>query len=677
MAISSAGIGSGLDVTSIVNQLMQIEQQPLVDLAQKEAKLQTKLTSVAQLKGGVSTFETAVAALGDNSKFSVLSGNSTDPAKVGATIDPAKAVVGSYSIGVSVLAKAQKLSSSGFNNTTDPVGSGTMVIQLGSYDSTGKIFTANPDKGATTIAIDSSHNSLAGIRDAINKANAGVTATIVNDGSATNASHLVISSNDSGTKNSMRITVTDDDTTNTDNSGLSQLAFDPSKTAGTGKNLAENQGAVDAVLNIDGVTVTKSTNLITDAIEGVTLNVKDVTTTNLTVSVSKDTSGITSSLKKFVDAYNGFIAGMNSLGGYDATTKVAGSLQGEAVIRTIQSEVRQQLNSAVTGNGRTLTSLSDVGVEFQKDGTLMLDQSKLNSAIQNHFNDIPGLFGNFGVASDPNIQFNKSTSSTKSGTYQINLSAVPQKAYYNGTTPGGGFTFPVTVDATNNTFQILVDGSPSGAITLAQGSYATGDALAAELQSKINGDGSLKAASKSLKVNYNATSSRFEFTSNTYGSTSSIEFASVGSTTAATLGFNVGKGAAGTDVAGSIGALTGTGTAQTLTGVGMASGMNITVNGGTTGDRGVITYTQGIASRLDAVLNQMLASNGLIDAKTNSINKSVKDIGDQRTAINTRLTATQARYQAQFTQLDTLISSFKQTQAALTSQLASLPGIAA
>ncbi|HET8706140.1 MAG TPA: flagellar filament capping protein FliD, partial [Pseudomonadales bacterium] len=418
-------------------------------------------------------------SLTDVSKFGVLSGTSSDTSKLSTTVDATKASVGSYSIGVSTLAQAQKLQSAGMADITSAVGTGKLVIQFGTYNSSGNTFTANPDKASTTITIDSTNNSLAGIRDAINKAGAGVTASIVNDGTA-NGYHLVLSSIDTGTKNSMRIAVQGDSVgTDTDATGLSQLAYDPTATAGAGKNLTEGQAAKDAVLNIDGVTVTKSSNTITDAIQGVTLNLKDVTTTNISVNVSKDVGAIKSGIQSLVKGYNTFLQAMNSLGGYDSKTKAAGPLQGESVMRTIQNEIRNTLNTRLTGNTRTLRSLSDIGIEFQRDGTLTFNESKLNSAVNDHFDEIPGLFGAYGVSSDSNISYQSSTSSTNSGTYAVNVSTVPTQASYNGTTPGGGFTFPLTIDASNDTLQVLVDGTTSGTVSLSDGSYASGDALAA------------------------------------------------------------------------------------------------------------------------------------------------------------------------------------------------------
>ena len=220
--LSSPGIGSGLDVTGIVSQLMAVERRPLSALDSKEATQQTKLTAFGSLKGAVSSFQSSLAALASPEKFTGVAASITDTtlASVSAT---SKAVTGSHSIEIQTLAQSQKLKSANFATTSTTIGSGTMTIQFGTYS--GGTFTLNPDKAAQSITISPNNSSLAGIRDAINLADAGVTASIVNDGSG---NRLVIASEETGLSNALKITTTDADSNNTDNAGLSQLVYDAS-----------------------------------------------------------------------------------------------------------------------------------------------------------------------------------------------------------------------------------------------------------------------------------------------------------------------------------------------------------------------------------------------------------------------------------------------------------------
>jgi len=281
--LSSAGIGSGLDVDKLVTQLMTYERTPVTELDKKEASYQAKLSSYGTLKSSFAALQTAAKALSTPDKFSPTKATVSDTAILGASAT-SSAVVGSYDVQVLSLASSQKLMMSasaggGYAAPTTTVGQGTITIDFGTYlDSPGTPdpdadpdapvppvvnFTPNPDKPtAKTITIGSGNNTLAGIRDAINAANAGVSASIVNDGSG---NRLSLTSNDSGARNSMRIQVSGDAATLGD---LGQLAYDPS-TAGTkpdATKMAQNVVATDAVIKVDNVPIVKQSNTITDAI---------------------------------------------------------------------------------------------------------------------------------------------------------------------------------------------------------------------------------------------------------------------------------------------------------------------------------------------------------------------------------------------------------------------------
>ena len=220
--LASPGIGSGLDVNSIVKQLMTLENRPLVALDTKEAKLQTRLSAFGALKGALSAFQGSVAALADPAKFNGITATISDSTLASVSATPA-AIAGSHSLEIQTLAQSQKLKSANFATTNTTVGSGTLTIQFGTYSS--GTFTLNADKAAQSIVISPSNSSLAGIRDAINQADAGVTASIVNDGSG---NRLVIASKDTGVSNALKITTIDSDGNNSDNTGLSQFVYDAS-----------------------------------------------------------------------------------------------------------------------------------------------------------------------------------------------------------------------------------------------------------------------------------------------------------------------------------------------------------------------------------------------------------------------------------------------------------------
>jgi flagellar hook-associated protein 2 len=677
--ISSPGIGSGLDINTLITKLMAAESTPLTALAQKEAGLQAKISAFGSLQGALSAFQGSVSSLNSLSKFQALSATSADSTVYTASASPT-AVPGSYSIEVTQLAQAHKLASSAFTNITDVVGTGSLTFQFGTFSA--GTFTLNSAKAAQTVTISSAQNSLVGIRDAVNAANVGVTATILNDGTG---NKLVFTSNDTGAANSLKITVADtSDASNTDNAGLSRLAYDPNGTLGNGKNLTETLVAQNALLNVDGITgISKASNTVTDVIQGVTLTLlkKSATGVPATLTVSRDVSSVQSAVADFVKAYNDLNKSVTDLTKYDPATKQGAVLQGDYSALSIISQVRQQLNKTLTGLTGSYTSLSQIGVSFQNDGTLSLDAAKLQTALNTNFNDIAGLFTNIGKPSDSLISYLGSTAKTQAGSYSVNITQLATQGVLAGVTTAslantaGTFTAPFTINTTNNTLSLKINGVQSGTVTLASGTYTTATALVAEIQSKINGDTALKNASKTVTVSFNNATSQLSITSNGYGSGSTVEITSQGTATATTLGLSVGVGIAGVDVAGSINGASATGTGQTLTGATgyTTEGLQLLITGGALGSRGNVNYSQGYAYRLYNLANQMLGSAGPIASRTSGLNQSVKDIGTQRDAISLHLTALEARYRAQFTALDTLIGKMKSTSDFLTQQLAILP----
>lgn len=384
--ISSPGVGSNLDVKSIVSQLMQVEQQPLQLLDTKEASYQAKLSAFGSLKSGLSTLQTAASKLNLSSTFLGNKASVADASVLSANVT-GTAVAGDYNIEVQSLAKAQKLVSTGYATADTAVGQGTLTISLGSYSDAGSPPVSFTQKSGTTpvsITIDSSNNTLAGIRDAINNAGAGVSASIINDGTSY---RLALTSTSTGTANSVKITATE-----SGGAGLAQLAYDGS--AGGVSNMTQNVAAKDAVIKVDGVTVTKSSNTITDAIQGVTLNLAKETGTGVTtkLTLTRDTDSIASAIQDFVTAYNGVNKQIADATAYDSSTGKGSVLLGDSTARTVQTQLRSALSNIVSGAQSGLSTLSSIGVSFQNDGSLSIDTTKLNNVLADPSNDVKKLF---------------------------------------------------------------------------------------------------------------------------------------------------------------------------------------------------------------------------------------------------------------------------------------------
>ncbi len=378
-ALSAPGVGSGLDVKSLISQLMAIEQRPLTLLATREAGYQARLTSLGTIKGALSSLQLAATALASAS-ISQYSATPGDSSVLSATA-ASNASPGNYNVTVTKLAQVQKLVAGGKTDTTTAIGSGidtTLTFTLGTISSvlgpvngtySDATFVANTAKSPVSVIIGGSNNTLGGIRDAINAANAGVTASIINDGGAS-PYRLTITSNDTGVTNSLSIAVSGDATI------ASLIGYDP-QGAGV-QNLAQTQAARNADISIDGVLITSASNIVADAIQGVTLNLKKIhanpLTDSTTVTVQRDNNGLTAALGTLVKAYN------------DANKTIAGAtaksavFQGDNGVLGMQTQVRSILGG-VRETGAAYTMLSQLGVSFQKDGSLAIDSAKLNVAL--------------------------------------------------------------------------------------------------------------------------------------------------------------------------------------------------------------------------------------------------------------------------------------------------------
>jgi flagellar hook-associated protein 2 len=674
--ITSTGLGSGLDINGLVSQLIAADSQPLNQLNAKETQYQAQLTAYGNVKSALSSFQSAVSGLTSANAFQAVAANSGDTSVYTASADNT-AVAGSYDIEVVNLAKSQKLVSGPFNTVNDVVGTGVLTFQFGT-DNAG-VFTENGSRPSKTVTIDSAHSSLSGIRDAINAANIGVSATIINDGTGYK---LSLTSSQTGAANSLKITVSGDgDDDSVDNAGLSQLAYDPAGTAGNGRNMTETVAAQDATLNVDGINgIKKPGNTITDLIQGVTLNLAKPSEAGVpsALTVGRDTTSALGLVQKFVDAYNDLHKTLSDVTAYDPDTQQGGLLLGDSTILALDRQLRSMITASVPGASGDYKLLSNIGVSFQKDGTLSVSATKLQAALDADPQGVASLFATVGRTSDSLISYSGATSATKPGSYAVNVTQLATQGSLKGTATAalantdGTFSTPVVIDSGNDTLVLQVDGVQTGNISLSHGTYTTGAALAAALQSQINGDSALIEASAAVTVSFDDAAGALSITSNRYGSASNVSVVSAADGVVNDLGLAVGSGTAGVDVAGTINGVLASGSGQFLTGAlgDASSGLKIQISGGALGARGKVSYSQGYADQLDAFVGIAIGSTGPIAARTDGINKSIADIKDQVTTLNARLATLQQQYLAQFNAMDALVAQMKSTSDFLTQQLA-------
>lgn len=383
--ISSLGTGSGLDLQGMLNKLMTVEARPLTALATKEAAFQAKLSAYGTFKNALSALQTATQKLVTAGTYTGTTATVADSTLLSAYAGSV-AATGSYNVSIGQLAQAQILrSDTAFAATTDTFNTGTIAISVGGA-------------AAVNVSINGTNNTLAGIRDAINAASTGATASIVNDGTT---NRLLISSRTTGlTAGAVSVTVTD-----SGSGGANALSTLDSA------SLVQVQVPLNADFTINGLHVTRSTNSVSDVISGVTFTLSKAGTlaTPLTtqLNVARNTALAQSAITSFITAYNDVVKQSKSLSAYDATTKIASPLTGDGTLRNIQNQLSSLIGANVSGLTGSISRLSDIGISVQKDGTLLADSAKLSDAVSDTSKDVSGLFsstttGNEGVA----VRFN-------------------------------------------------------------------------------------------------------------------------------------------------------------------------------------------------------------------------------------------------------------------------------
>lgn len=663
--IQAPGVGSNLDVNSIVTQLIAAEKAPAEKrLANEEALVQARLSTLGIVKSSFADFQTSIRSLASVSAFQSKTASVANESLFSATVSSA-AKAGQYSVEVEALAQAQKLVSKTFTNSTTTVGTGTIHIKFGSYDSQSNQFQENTDKQAVDIVIGNDKSSLQGIRDAINAAKTGVTASLLNDGSG---ERLVLSS-DSGQKNGLQITVSDNDGNHTNDSGLSQLAYDPTATVGSGKNVQQTLVPKDSVVWVDGIKVTRPTNSVTGIMSGVTLDLKQIAPGSATTfSISENKSSIKESVQGFVGSFNALKQVLNKATKYDAEQKKGSLLTGDSAIRGMNTQMQRIMGEMVAGVSGDIKSLADIGITSARDGTLQLDAGKLDKALTSNIDQFAAIFSTTGRTSDSLISYVKAGADTKVGEYAVSVTQLANQARYTSTNPLGAS--PFVVNANNDTFKLKVDGVESGLITLTQNSYSTGEQLALEIQTQINADSALSENDRSVIVEY--ASGNLSIRSSRYGSDSAIAVTQIESSSSS-IGLTIKSGAPGLNVAGTIGGVAATGLGTVLTGSGDAEGLQIDVAGGVVGTRGTVEFSNGVAQQLNALIDNFLGNNGALTQRINDFNERATSITEKRTKLNDRLTNLETRLRAQFLSMDLMVGQMRATSDSLTSQLAGLP----
>ncbi len=429
MATTTGIVTGALDVNTIVSQLMAVERQPITALTTKQTGINSKISALGLIKSQMSTLQSAVQALqgaGTSSMIS-FSATSSDSTAISASAS-STAAAAVYSLNVTSLAYAQQLIAGGQASSTATIGDGTATTVTFDFGAiTGGTLTGGVYSGATfttngggtkSITIDSSNNTLQGIRDAINAAKMGVTATIINDGSPTSPYRLSLSSDKTGASNSLKIT-----TSGGDGSIDTLLGYDPGGLPAT-QHLNQTVAAKDAAFTVNGVPISKASNIVTDAIQGVSLTLNKETTSPVNVTIASDSSAASSKVSNFVTAYNGLYSAMKNASDY----KSGSALAGDATLRSLMTQMRSIASAAVTGS--TMSNIYQAGITFSATGTMQLDTAKLSSAmvsdssgVDNLFNSSTGYATQFAAFAKTALQFG-GTFDAKTTSYNQSIQSI-------------------------------------------------------------------------------------------------------------------------------------------------------------------------------------------------------------------------------------------------------------
>jgi flagellar hook-associated protein 2 len=765
--VSTSGLISGIDASDLISKMLEIERRPakLLELRQNDYEL--KISAILSLSSKLSSYKTSLNNLNYQSTFNTKSASVTKSSSGEDLLDVSAsntAAPGNYSIKVNQLAASSKKASDGFvdENLT------AVASTAGSFS-----FKVGLSGAVTTIGVNSSM-TLEGLRDAINTADAGVTASIINDGTGSNPYRLILTADDSGSSNTLYVTQndTDLDFTNkqiesgysyTDNSysgtfasagtytgttnktflvevvsegesgtaaykysidggitwlGYNGSSYDSSAADNTdggaittsvaalnidgsgtnhegvqasftaGSTLAagdrfsidvfnpEMQEAKDAVIQIDNATIVKSTNTITDAIPGITMDLlKADTSSTLTLSVTTISSSAKSNIEEFVESYNDLFEFINEQLSYDSDTGEANPLLGDPTLLEIRRKIGNTISGVIPGlSNASYTNLSQIGITSDyKTGQLSMDSSVLEKALNSNPDDVAKLFIGIGEPTNYAISYEKKTSATQAGNYGISISSAPEQAELSGDNDlsSTGLSADETLifkysdnhtgaNASTTAFSVTLSaGLTIGSIvTTLNSTFATRDVA---LSASKTSDGKLKITSD-------------EYGEDMWFTVTTDQGAGSGQIWSASGSYEDD----GVDIAGSINNHVAKGKGNILTAVAgfPEEGLSISTTSNQTGGFGAIRVSRGIADILPSILDSYVNSEtGVLKSKESSLQNSIDDIADRIERMEQRISEKEESLQAEFARLEVLLSKYDTMAQYLSNNLTSLPKI--
>lgn len=651
--LNQLGGGSGIDSRALVNDLVELERAPQEQrLDSRQEKLESQISGLGMLRSAMGELESSLAVLGDADTFNAKQVAIPDTSLIAVSELEADAVPGNYRLKVEQVAQSQSLSSGSYASVDSAVGEGSLTLQFGDWTDSG--FAVDSNSAGATIEIDASNNSLSGLRDAINDAGTGVQASIV----GTEGNYQLLLTSPTGATKELQLTAAE----TAGEEGLASFNFNE-----TTKNLTQQQEGLDAIMKVNGLEVTRSTNTITDVIDGVEFDIFNSSATEeVSINISADRSLAETAIRDFVEAYNTFQEEAQRLTGNDVDEEGAGSLRSDSLAGNLIRSVRSQIGSAVPGIDDGFNSLANLGIRTrQVDGTLQIIENDPNepntdfpSALRDNFDSVRDMFAPNTDSSSAQVRVTGYGTRTQPGSYEVEITQDATKGFLNADPAAS--TFPLDTTGKDYSFTIAVDGR-AVEVALPEGkTYNSGEELAAEMQTLINLNEDLKSANLRANVSFNTATNALEFQSNAYGKDSKIEFTAVGAD-AAELGLTVGTGTAGVDVVGTIDGEEAFGYGNVLLpDIGSpAEGLKMIVAPGATSS--TVNFSRGFAGGLTELMDTYLKNSGLIKERESNIKDNLVDVADDRSALERRTDAFRARLEAQFLAMESIVRSLNNT----------------
>ena len=659
MPFSIDGLVSGLDTTSIIEGLVELQQAQVDRLTLRkneilteqtafqgiEARLLSLQSTMSRLNRNIgSVFEKSTATTSDESLLTVKAGNN--------------AAEGSFLVRVTALARAEQIGSQGFDSNSTSISQGTIAFQVG-------------DRPATEITIDESNNTVSGLVEAINSQSDDVSASIIHD-QANNADRILLTSKHTGESNTIAVT-----------NNLAAASGNTIRPDFTGTPIQEaTNAAIQLGSGAGAITAEYETNKVDGLIENVTLNLVSVDPDkDVTVNISRDTESAKTAIEDFVSEYNSLVGYIDEQTKYNPETQVASPLIGNRSVSALKNKLSSFVTEAVAGLDSNLNRFSQIGVTIGSKGELSINSAKLDKALNGDLEDvepkdIKRLFGLDGVSNNSGVEFILGSSQTTATTSAIEVDIL-QAAERGSITSTSDTVSSIFITDSNNEFQISIDGAESEVLTLSEGIYTQAE-IAAELETLINASSELANREVSVSLEGN----KLEITSSSYGLSSKVE--GLSGSASGILGFSGSESGSGRDVAGSFivdGVVeTATGSGRVL--IGDSDNENtadlqirVTLDSSQVGDgsEAELNLTRGITSQLDQFFSDVLdpefgsfkTANEGFDLRVESLESSIDKVN--------AISASKTQYLIeQFTQLERVLSELQTTSGFLSSQLASI-----